>query len=106
MTFDRKKKPLSPPAFDWAGPERGHWAMLRDGDRTVTLTSWPQTLLSMLKAGVLAGEAKRDAEALVIELKLPYLVLNKAQRERLAGEFGGYVIESEKIPLTDSEAIL
>lgn len=56
-------RPLSPAGFDYAdASQRGYWAMLRDGaGRTVLLTEYPATLLSMLRAGVLDGEAKRDA---------------------------------------------
>jgi len=53
-------------AFDWANGHRGHWAVLKDGaGRTVTLTDYPQSLLSMLRAGVLTGQAKQDAEGIL-----------------------------------------
>ena len=51
--------------FDYVGGVRGYWAKLRDGaGREVTLTEYPRSLLSMLRAGVLVGQAKEDAEAL------------------------------------------
>lgn len=51
--------------FDYVGERRGYWAQLAapNGHR-VTLTEHPGTLLSMLRAGVLTGEARRDAEEL------------------------------------------
>lgn len=56
---------LTVAGFDYAAEARGYWARLRDGGgRDVILTMYPGTLLSMLKAGVLAGEARADAEAL------------------------------------------
>jgi hypothetical protein len=58
---------LSVAGFDYADGKRGYWARLRDGGgRDVILTAHPETLLAMLKAGVLAGEAKADAEKLKI----------------------------------------
>jgi hypothetical protein len=63
------KARLKAVGFDYVGLPRGHWACLRDGaGRNVTLCEWPASLLSMLKAGVLVGEAKEDAEALECEL--------------------------------------
>lgn len=51
--------------FDYAGPARGYWARLRDGGgRDVIVTDYPGSLLSMLRAGVLVGQAKLDAEDL------------------------------------------
>jgi len=51
--------------FEYVGESRGYWAKLRDGaGREVTLTEYPRSLLSMLRAGVLVGQAKEDAEAL------------------------------------------
>jgi len=49
--------------FDYADQsQRGYWATLRDGaGNTVIVTDYPRTLLSMLRAGVLEGEAQRDA---------------------------------------------
>jgi len=55
---------LSVAGFDYANASRGYWARLRDGGgREVILTEGTRTLVSMLRAGVLAGEAKTDAEA-------------------------------------------
>ena len=48
-------------AFDWDSPRRGAWATLSSGPFQVMLTEYPASLLSMLRAGVLTGEAKRDA---------------------------------------------
>ena len=50
-----------PAAFDWDTPKRGAWATLSSGSSQVMLTEYPASLLSMLRAGVLVGEAKRDA---------------------------------------------
>ena len=50
-----------PAAFDWDTPKRGAWATLSSGPFQVMLTESPASLLSMLRAGVLTGEAKRDA---------------------------------------------
>lgn len=51
-------------AYDYATERRGYWAVLRNGlGASVILTEYPGTLLSMLMAGVLTGEAERDARA-------------------------------------------
>lgn len=56
---------LAPAGFDYADETRGYWARLRDGGgRELILTEYPGTLLAMLRAGVLVGEAKADAEKL------------------------------------------
>ncbi len=56
---------LAPVGFDYADDRRGYWARLRDGSgREILITEYPVTLLAMLKAGVLVGEAKMDAEKL------------------------------------------
>jgi hypothetical protein len=58
---------LAVAGFDYANASRGYWARLRDGGgRDVLLTQYPETLLAMLRAGVLVGEAKADAEKLKI----------------------------------------
>ncbi len=57
--------PRSPRAialFDYHGARRGVWAVLRGGGHTVIATEHPGTLLAMLKAGVLTGQALKDAE--------------------------------------------
>jgi hypothetical protein len=59
------KKPHASAGFDFVNAHHGYWAMLKDGaGRTVVLTAWPATLLSMYRAGMLAGTAKSEAEAL------------------------------------------
>lgn len=56
---------LAVAGFDYANTSRGYWARLRDGGgRDVILTVYPASLLSMLRAGVLVGVAKADAEAI------------------------------------------
>lgn len=56
---------LKPAGFDYSTEARGYWAKLRDGaGREVTLCEHPDSLLSMLRAGVLVGLAKEDAEKL------------------------------------------
>jgi hypothetical protein len=56
---------LAVAGFDYADDRRGYWARLRDGGgRDVVLTQYPSTLLAMLQAGVLVGQAKADAEKL------------------------------------------
>jgi len=59
-------RPLRVAGFDYADESRGRWARLRDGSgREVIVTDHPSVLLAMLRAGVLAGQAKADAEELV-----------------------------------------
>lgn len=54
-----------PSGFDYATADRGAGALMRDhAGREVILCEWPASLLSMLRAGVLTGTAKQDAEAL------------------------------------------
>ena len=66
MTTIRTGSNLAPVAFDWADDCRGAWAALRDGaGRTVILTEYPRSLLSMLAAHALVGQAKADAEAMI-----------------------------------------
>jgi hypothetical protein len=49
--------------FDYATATRGYWARLRNGSgHEVIITNHPTSLLDMLKAGVLTGAAKADAE--------------------------------------------
>lgn len=61
-----KRRKLTVAGYDYATAKRGGFARLRDGaGHEVRLTDFPRTLISMLKAGVLAGEAKADAEKLV-----------------------------------------
>lgn len=51
--------------FDYVDSERrGYWAVLSDGERSVRVTEHPGTLVSMARAGVLDGEARKDAESL------------------------------------------
>lgn len=66
------KPKLKTAGFDYADGHRGYWARLRDGaGRTVTLTEFPASLLSMLKAKILIGEAKEDAERIAAERRDP-----------------------------------
>lgn len=61
----RERRYLSVAGFDYSTEARGAWARLQNGNgQEVVLTDFPTTLLSMLKAGVLTGRAKADAEAL------------------------------------------
>ena len=53
--------------FDFADEHRGLFARLRGGRHEVILCEWPGSLLSMLRADALAGRAKEDALALVLE---------------------------------------
>ena len=51
--------------FDWMDERRGFYGRLINGARrTVVLTEWPGTLMAMLRAKVLDGVAKADAEAI------------------------------------------
>ena len=54
--------------FEFAGPARGPMAVLRWQGFEVRCTEWPESLLSLLKAGALgplaAQEARELAEAL------------------------------------------
>ena len=62
-----EKKAGAFPGFDFADEHRGLFARLRGGRHEVILCEWPGSLLSMLRADVLAGRAKEDALALVWE---------------------------------------
>ncbi len=54
--------------FDYDSEHRGTMATLSYQHYTVTLVEYPQSLLDMLEAGVLTGQALKDAEALELEL--------------------------------------
>ena len=57
--------------FDYAGIERGYFAILvNDRKSSVTLTEWPGSLVSMGRVGALQGEALKDYINLV-NLQIP-----------------------------------
>lgn len=61
----KRRRSGAPAGYDYV-ERRGCVSILSDGVSTVTLTE-PVGFLSMLRAGVLVGQAKVDAEVLLAE---------------------------------------